>query len=187
MVQHGTYCTQIDPTGNGRLRCGGACLASVLLNDGYESDPYELMVRVSDSCGITDVGCTSAQLIACAMAHGLDGRTWVYADECEDALLKGEAVLLLCDNQYLEPRCYPMDYGWEAMHWIRIYHVSPGEQLAYIYDPLCWMPQKDGSVYQGPTASTLEGCLNAVRATGYPEAGVILTSRKGRDLNTPPE
>ena len=60
-------------------------------------------------------------------------------------------------------------------------------ELAYVYDPLAYIPQKDGSIFQGPTAMTLESIVNAVRATPYPEAGVILTSSQGRDLNRPPE
>lgn len=186
-MPYGTYCTQIDANGSGRERCGAACLASVLLNDGWKSDPWALTVQIADQYGITDRGATSDQLIAAANEYGLDGRKWVYAEELETALRGGEAGLLLCDNKYLEPRAYPLDYGWEAMHWIRIYAMSDFEELAYVYDPLCWIPQKDGSIYQGPTASTLEGLLNAVRASPYAEAGIILTSRQGRDLNKPPQ
>lgn len=183
MGQYGTYCTQIGPDGSGHERCGGACLASVLLNDGWQSDPWQLTVQVSDECGMTDRGCTSAQLIACANARGLDGRTWTYTEEAQEALANGEAVLVLCENQYLEPRPYPMDYGWEATHWIRIVRGSDFQGLCFVYDPLTYMVQKDGSPFQGPTCMDIESILNAVRATPYAEAGVILTSRQGRDLN----
>jgi hypothetical protein len=154
-----------------------------MLDDGWQSDPYELMVQVSDACGITDRGCTSDQLIACAAAYGLDGRKWTYVDEATAALNDGEAVLWLLDNQYMEPRAYPQGYGWEAMHWVRTLIISDYEELAYCYDPLAYLPQKDGSVFQGPVATTVEGLLNAVRATPYPEAGIILTSRQGNNLN----
>lgn len=186
-MPYGDYVTQIGPDGSGHERCGGACIASCLLSDGWQSDPYELMVQVSDQCGFTDSGATSQQMLDCAAAHGLDGRLWIYAEEAVTAVAQGEAVLCLLDNQYMEPRTYPAGYQWEAMHWVRVRHISDFEELAYVYDPLTWQPQKDGSVYQGPVASTLEGLLKAIQATPYPEAGVILTSRQGRDLNRPPE
>lgn len=185
-MTYGTYCTQIDQNGSGRERCGGACLASVLLNDGWQSDPWALTVAVSDECGITDRGCTSDQLIACANAHGLDGRKFTYVEEAEEALRNGEAVLWLCDNVYLEPRPYPAGYGWEATHWIRSLLISDAQNMHFVYDPLTYIVQKDGSVFQGPVAMDAETVLKAVQATPYAEAGVILTSRKGLDLNRPP-
>lgn len=182
-MPYGTYCTQIGPDGSGHERCGGACLASCLLDDGWASDPWQLTVQVSDQCGMTDVGCTSQQLIACAGARGLDGRLWYQPGEAKVAIDGGEAVLVLCDNKYLEPRPYPAGYGWEAMHWIRIVAYAARENLAYVYDPLTYIPQKDGSIFQGPTAMDLETIMRAVQVTPYSEAGVILTSRQGRNLN----
>lgn len=182
-MAYGTYCTQIGPDGSGHERCGGAVLASCLLDDGWASDPYQLMVQVSDQCGMTDRGCTSQQLIDCAAAHGLDGRLWYGQSEAKDAIDQGEAVLVLCDNEYLEPRPYPAGYGWEAMHWVRIVLYSDRDRLAYVYDPLTYMGQKDGSVYQGPTCMDLDTIMRAVQVTPYPEAGVILSSRQGRNLN----
>ena len=183
MTQYGTYCTQIGPDGSGHERCGGAALASVVLNNGWQSDPWALTVEISDKYGFTDRGATSAQIIDAAADYGLAGRMWYLVEDLKEALGQGEAVLWLLDNQYLEPRPYPMDYGWEAMHWIRTLHVSPYEELAYVYDPLCYMVQKSGAPYQGPTASTVDSLLSAVRATPYAEAGVVLTSLEGRDLN----
>lgn len=182
-MPYGTYCTQIGPDGSGHERCGGACLASCLLDDGWQSDPYELMVQVSNECGMTDRGCTSQQLIDCAAGRGLDGRLWYSADDVRSALAAGEAVLVLNDNKYLEPRPYPAGYGWEAMHWIRIVAASDRDNQAYVYDPLTYIGQKDGSVFQGPTTMDLETIMGAVRATPFAEAGVILTSRQGRRLN----
>lgn len=186
-MAYGTYCTQIDQNGSGRERCGGACLASVMLNDGWHSDPWDLTVQVSDACGITDRGCTSDQLIACANAYGLDGRKWTYVEEAQEALLAGEAVLILCDNQFLEPRPYPMGYGWEAMHWIRAVAFSDFQDLIFMYDPLTYMEQKSGPPYQGPTCMDVQSVMTSIAKTPYAEAGVVLTSRKGLDLNRPPE
>jgi hypothetical protein len=179
----GTYCTQIDANGSGRERCGGACLASCLLDDGWNSDPWALTVQVSDACGITDKGCTSSQLIACADMHGLDGRLWYGWDEASTALAAGEAVLCLLDNKFMIPRTYPMGYGWEAMHWVRVIVHSSRDDMAYVYDPLTYQIQRDGSIFQGPIASTAAGLVAAIQQTPYTEAGVILTSRQGKNLN----
>jgi hypothetical protein len=182
-VPNGTYCTQIDQNGSGRERCGGACLASVCLDDGWQSDPWQLTVQISDQCGITDRGATSADLIACAASYGLDGRMWTYWQEMLDAIKAGEAALILCDNKHLTPRTYPLGYGWEAMHWVRAVVASDRDDMVYLYDPLTWAPQKDGTVYQGPVASTFDGVNAAISATPFWESGVILTSRKGTNLN----
>jgi hypothetical protein len=186
-VAYPTYCTQLDSTGNGHYRCGGATLASVLLDDGWNSDPWELTVQISDEEGWTDVGCTSDQLIDAAGRRGLDGRKWVYMEELEEALKAGQAVAVLCQNQYLTPRPYPLDYGWEALHWIRALAVADRDDVVYCYDPLCWMVQKDGSAYQGPTVTTQDQLADAIRVNGWPEAGVLLSSRQGRDLNRNPQ
>jgi hypothetical protein len=182
-MPYGSYCTQIDASGSGRERCGGACLASCLLDEGYQSDPWALTVQVSDGCGITDRGATSLDLIACAANYGLDGRLWYTTQDAGAALAAGEAVLVLCDNQYLEPRPYPAGYGWEAMHWIRIVAYTAHDTVAYVYDPLTYMGQKDGSIYQGPTAMDVQTIMRAVQVTPYSEAGVILSSRQGKNLN----
>lgn len=182
-MPYGSYCTQIGPDGSGHERCGGACLASCLLDDGWQSDPYGLMVQVSDECGMTDVGCTSQQLISCAAGRGLDGRLWYQTGEARAALAAGEAVLVLLDNKFMQPRSYPLAYGWEAMHWIRIVAASERDDMCYVYDPLTYMSQKDGTIFQGPVASTFDGLAGAIQATPYNEAGVILTSRQGRNLN----
>lgn len=182
-MPYGSYCTQIDQYGSGRERCGGACLASCLLDDGWQSDPWQLTVDVSDGCGITDRGATSQQLIDCASAHGLSGRLWYSTGDAGAAIAAGEAVLVLCDNQYLEPRPYPAGYGWEAMHWIRVVAFTAHDKVCYVYDPLTYIPQKDGSIYQGPSAMDTATIMRAVQVTPYSEAGVILTSQQGRNLN----
>lgn len=178
-----TYCTQLDATGNGHYRCAGACLASALLDEGWQSDPWALTVQISDEEGWTDNGATSDQLISAAQARGLGGRKWTYWEELEQAVAQGEAVMVLCQNQYLEPRAYPMDYGWEALHWVRVLAVALRDDMCYVYDPLCYLAQKDGSVYQGPTLSTEGTMVTAIQTNGWPEAGVILTSGSGTNLN----
>lgn len=183
-MPYGSYCTQIGPDGYGAMRCGPASLASCLLDDGWESDPWELTLRVTSDCSFTQDGATSLEMISCAAAHGLDGRVWYTADELKQALAQGEGVLLLLDNRHMVPRSYPPGSSWNAMHWIRVVLHTERDDMAYVYDPLTYLAQPDGSVYQGPIASTAQGLLNAVMATGYAESGVILTSRQGRDLNS---
>jgi len=178
-----TYCTQLDSTGNGHYRCGGASLASCLLDDGWQSDPWQLTVQLSDQYGWTDAGCTSDQLLAAADEHGLAGRKWTDWDDAFVALAGGEAVLALLNNRYITPRPYPFGSGWESLHWIRIVALSDRDDMAYCYDPLCYMQESSGGFYQGPTASTQEGLTGGIQTNGWPEAGVILTSRAGRPLN----
>ena len=55
--------------------------------------------------------------------------------------------------------------------------------MVYLYDPLTYAIQKDGTVYQGPVASTFDGLNQAISATSYWESGIILTSRVGTNLN----
>lgn len=178
-----TYCTQLDQTGNGHERCAAAVLASALLDEGWQSDPWELTVQIADTEGWTDNGATSDQLISAAQARGLSGRKWTYWEELEAAIAAGEAVMILCQNVYLEPRPYPMDYGWEALHWVRCLQTSLRDEMCYLYDPLTWMVQKDGTPFQGPTVCTEDTLVTAIQQNGWPEAGVILTSGSGQNLN----
>jgi hypothetical protein len=140
-------------------------------------------VEISDSEGWTDVGCTSDQLLAAAARRGLDGRKWTSWDDMFVALGSGSAVLALCNNRWLIPRSYPPGSGWESLHWVRIVAASDRDDMLYLYDPLSYLHQLDGSVYQGPVASTQQGMGQAIASTAWPEAGVILTSRGGRSLN----
>ena len=180
---YGSYCTQIDPSGSGGMRCGPACCASVLLDAGWQSDPWALTLQLdSEVPGAAD-GTTSQDLITLMDRYGFDGRTWQHWQEMKDALVVGEAVLILCDNKYLEPRTYPSSSAWEAMHWVRAVVASDRDDMVYLYDPLTYAIQKDGTVYQGPVASTFDGLNNAISATPYWESGIILTSRVGTNLN----
>ena len=43
----GAYCTQIDPNGSGGDRCGPASCASVLLSEGWQSDPWQLTLQLA--------------------------------------------------------------------------------------------------------------------------------------------
>jgi len=95
----------------------------------------------------------------------------------------GEAVLILCDNKHLEPRTYPPGAAWEAMHWVRAVVATDRDDMVYLYDPLTYCLANDGSVYQGPVASTFDGLNQAISATPYWESGIILTSRVGVNLN----
>lgn len=180
---YGSYCTQIDPSGSGGMRCGPACCASVLLDAGWQSDPWALTLQLDSEVPGSVDGTTSQDLIDLMNRYGFDGRTWQQWAEMRNALDQGEAVLVLCDNKFLEPRSYPPGAAWEAMHWVRVVVASDRDDMVYLYDPLTWIVQKDGSVYQGPVASTFDGLNDAISATPYWESGVIFTSRVGVDLN----
>ena len=183
-MAYGSYCTQIGPDGYGAMRCGQASLASCLLDDGYQSDPWELTLQLERGSDPQGDGTTCQDLISLADEYGLDGRVWYSWDDAKQALTNGEAVLCLLNNEYLTPRTYPAGASWNAMHWIRVVRFSDRDDMCYVYDPLTYCVQLDGTVYQGPVASTAEDVMGAIASTAYPEAGVIFTSRGHRDLNS---
>jgi hypothetical protein len=182
-MAYGSYCTQIDPSGSGGMRCGPASCASVLLDAGWQSDPWALTLQLDAEVPGSADGTTSADLIALMDKYGFDGRTWQHWQEMRDALDVGAAVLVLLDHRYLVPRSYPDGAAWEAMHWIRVVVASDRDDMCYVYDPLTWIRNKDNSVFQGPIASNFDGMNEAISATPYWESGVILTSREGTNLN----
>ena len=182
-MAYGTYCTQIAPDGSGGMRCGPACVASVLLDDGWQSEPSQLTHQLDAAVDPAKDGTTCDDLIGLAEACGLDGESWYSWDDATSALTNGAAVLCLLDNRQLLPRSYPNGESWNAMHWIRVVRVSDRDDMCYVYDPLTYLYQPDGTAYQGPVASTVEQVLAAIQATPYAEAGVILRSRTSRDLN----
>lgn len=182
-MAYGSYCTQISPSGSGGMRCGPASVASVLLDDGWQSDPWELVLQLDQEVDPAKDGTTCDDLIRLADAHGVDGRNWYSWDDAIASMNMGAAVLCLLDNRYLLPRSYPNGESWNAMHWVRALVYSDRDDMVYLYDPLTYLYQPDGSVYQGPVASTQEQLWTAIMATSYSESGVILSSRQGRDLN----
>jgi hypothetical protein len=182
-MPYGSYCTQIDPSGSGGMRCGPASVASVLLDDGYQSDPWQLTLQLDAEIDPDKDGTTADELIALGGAHGLSGNRWYSWDDAKVGLSNGGAVLCLLDNRYLLPRSYPAGENWNAMHWIRVVVHSDRDDMCYVYDPLTYLYQPDGTAYQGPVASTAEQIMEAIMATPYAEAGCILWSQQGRDLN----
>ena len=179
----GDYCTQIGPDGYGAMRCGPACVASCALSNGWESDPWQLTLQMTGECDPAGDGTTSDDLIRLASKYGLDGSKWYAWSEATANMAAQNAVLCLLDNSRLVPRPYPSGSSWNAMHWIRILRVVESGKMVYAYDPLTYMYQPDGSVYQNPTVVTQESLWEAIMATGYPDAGVILLSTAGRNLN----
>lgn len=165
------------------MRCGPASCASVLLDAGWQSDPWQLTLQLDSEVPGAQDGTTSQDLIELMDKYGFDGRTWQHWQELLDGIMAGEAVLILCDNRHLTPRSYPSGASWESMHWIRGVVASDRDDMVYLYDPLTWIRQKDGTVYQGPVASTFDGINAAISATPYWESGIVLTSRQGVDLN----
>jgi len=177
------YCTQIAPSGSGGMRCGPASCASVLLSEGWQSDPWELTLELDAKVDPQKDGTTSQDLLTLMAGYGFGGGIWSSWSELHDRLWVGEAVLLLNANWYLEPRPYPSDASFNAMHWIRLVVDSVPDAMIYTYDPLTYLYQPDGSVYQGPTVHTVASCKAAGDATGYPEYGIYLLSPSGKNLN----
>jgi hypothetical protein len=177
------YCTQIAPSGSGGMRCGAASCASVLLSEGWQSDPWALTLQLDAQCDPTKDGTTSQDLLTLMDGYGFPGGLWSSWDDLDELMRNGLGVLLLCDNRHLVPRPYPAGAAWEAMHWVRIVATSVPDGMAYVYDPLTYLYQPDGSAYQGPTVATLDSLKAAGDVTGYPEYGVAFVSPTGRDLN----
>jgi hypothetical protein len=177
------YCTQMAPDGSGHEACGAACLASVMLSEGWQSDPWGLTQQVAMENGIWNEGSTSDQLLTAAGRYGFSGGKWYsWQDGCNH-LEAGHAVLNLLNNWVLEPREYPNGGAWNSLHWTRSVRQLDVDGLVYTYDPLCWMPQADGSVYQGPGLYTIATVQTAIAGTSWPEAGIYLVSPSGRNLN----
>jgi hypothetical protein len=177
------YCTQMDPNGSGGDRCGPASCASVLLSEGWQSDPWQLTLEVGGRCDPEMNGTTSDDLLNVMSDYGIPGDRWYGWDDLGELLEAGHAVLLLNENHLLVPRPYPSGSGFNATHWIRLVANSVPDAMLYVYDPLAYLYQPDGSVYQGPTVATAESVKAAGDATGYPEYGVYFVSPSGRRLN----
>lgn len=179
----GAYCTQIDPSGSGGDRCGPASCASVLLSEGWQSDPWQLTLQLAAQSDPAGNGTTSQDLLNLMAGYGFEGWTWHAWEQLGEGLRAGDAMLLLNENHLLVPRPYPAGTGWNATHWIRLVAGSVPDGMIYVYDPLTYLYQPDGTVYQGPTVATLASCKAAGDATGYPEYGVFFRSPSGRNLN----
>lgn len=168
------FATQIDQNGSGRDRCAAGVLASCMLSEGWQSDPFGLTVQVADEARWTDQGANSQQLMGEAARYGFQSRKWTAWQEALDALAAGQYVACLNMNAALRPTAYPLTGGWRQEHWLRLLQVLDGGEMAYCYDPLCYLPQIDGSIYEGPTVYTVESLRAAIAATPQPEAGVVL-------------
>lgn len=172
---HPGYTTQIGPDGSGHERCGPAVVASVLLSAGWESDPYQLVLEVANRVpgGWYDQGTTVETMLRLANEYGFKAQTWVVWTQAVEALQAGKAVLVLNMNEHLFPTNYPFAPGWRTEHWIRLVDLEDDE-LAYVYDPLTYLPQSDGRVYQGPTIQTIESIREAIRATPDAVSGIVM-------------
>lgn len=179
----GAYCTQIDPAGSGGDRCGPASCASVLLSEGWQSDPWQLTLECAAKSDPEGNGTTSQDLLKLMQGYGLAGALWYSWSDLEQLWRAGYAVLLLNENYLLSPRPYPNGTSWNATHWIRLVAGSVPDAMIYVYDPLTYLYQPDGSVYQGPTVATGASVKAAGDATGYPEYGVYFRSPSGKNLN----
>jgi hypothetical protein len=179
----GAYCTQIAPSGSGGMRCGPASCASVLLSEGWQSDPWELTLQLDAQVDPQKDGTTSQDLLTLMAGYGFAGGTWDTWSDLPALLDRGYGVLLLNANWLLSPRAYPSSSTFNAMHWIRLVADSVPDQMIYTYDPLCYLVQPDGTRYQGPTVATIASCKAAGDATGYPEYGIYLASPSGKNLN----
>lgn len=179
----GDYVTQIGPDGSGHERCGAACVASVLLSEGWQSDPFGLCCEVADKAGITDQGATSDDLLNVAATYGFSGGKWTTQAEGLDCYTAGHAVLALLDNHWLTPRAYPPGAQWNALHWIRLFDRLDQGEMWFCYDPLTYLYQPSGPVYQNPTVYLSGSIWNGIKHTTWPESGIFLMSPSGKNLN----
>jgi hypothetical protein len=177
------YCTQLAPDGSGHEACGAACLASVMLSEGWQSDPWGLTQQVAVDNGIWNEGATSQELLNAAFKYGFQGGLWYTWEEGLQHLRDGHGLLALNDNWLLEPRQYPRGGAWNSLHWVRLVQDIAVDGLVYTYDPLCYLQQVDGSVYQGPGVYTTPTVQSAIGSTSWPEAGIYLLSPSGKNLN----
>jgi hypothetical protein len=115
--------------------------------------------------------------------YGFSGGLWDTWDDLYPHWEHGHAVLLLNQNWLLSPRPYPASTSFNATHWIRLLVEAGPDQMIYVYDPLTYLYQPDGKVFQGPTVATSSSCKAAGDATGYPEYGIYLISPSGKNLN----
>lgn len=173
----------MDPSGSGGMRCGPASCASVLLSEGWQSDPWALTLELDAKVDLQKDGTTSQDLLTLMAGYGFSGGLWSNWSSLADLWQMGHAVLLLNANWYLEPRPYPSSSSFNAMHWLRMLVSAVPDAMIYTYDPLCWMVQPDGGAYQGPTVQTAASLKAAGDATGYPEYGIYLVSPSGKNLN----
>lgn len=177
------YCTQMAPSGSGGMRCGPASCASVLLSAGWQSDPWGLTLELDAKVDPEKDGTTSQDLLQLMAGYGFSGGLWDTWDDLYAHWERGDAVLLLNANWMLSPRPYPSSTSFNAMHWIRLLAEAGPDQMVYTYDPLTYLYQPDGTIFQGPTVHTTASCRAAGDATGYPEYGVYLKPLTGGDLN----
>jgi hypothetical protein len=175
------YVTQIWPDQSGHEGCAWASMASLMLSAGWESDAFGLYRQVQDQYGAPGQPVTLDQLAAALAAEGFTTQPWQGWAEAEGALARGDGVLCLLLNRLLLPRPYPFGAGWEAHHWLRLYGQWAGGCMALLYDPLCYAVQPNGAVYEGPTVATCESVRAAIRATPYPDSG-LLVHREGTNL-----
>jgi len=165
------------------MRCGPASCASVLLSEGWQSDPWALTLQLDAQVDPDKNGTTSQQLLALMSLYGFSGGLWDTWDDLYPHWEHGHAVLLLNQNWLLSPRPYPASTSFNATHWIRLLVEAGPDQMIYVYDPLTYLYQPDGKVFQGPTVATSSSCKAAGDATGYPEYGIYLISPSGKNLN----
>lgn len=177
------YCTQIDPAGYGGMRCGPASCASVLLSEGWQSDPWELTMQLDAQVDPAKDGTTSHDLLTLMKGYGFDGNLWYTWPDAHSHWASGHAILALNDNRYLCPRSYPPGDNWNSLHWVRLLIEAGPDAMTYTYDPLTYLMQPNGAVYQGPTVYQSSSIMRAIQATTWPEAGIYLVSPSGRDLN----
>lgn len=173
------YVSQLGPDGLGHDRCAPACLASYLLDQGWQSDPWLLLQELAAPGAPLAADRTHGadELIAAARGKGFTAVEWVQWPAVAPLLgLPGVGVFALVDNSVLRPTAYPNVPGWRAMHWVRLVElIGDDADLCVCYDPLTYLPQPHGLVYQGPMLYTTDSVRAAIMATPYGYAGVLAT------------
>lgn len=173
-----SYVSQLGPDGLGHDRCAPACLASYLLDRGWESDPWLLLQELAAPGAplAADRVHDASDLIEAARGKGFTGHRWLQWPIAQAALTRPEwGLFALVDNGVLRPTAYPNVPGWRALHWIRLVQlVGDDGDLVVTYDPLTHLPQPGGPVYHGPMLYTVQSVRSAIMATPVEYAGVLV-------------
>jgi uncharacterized protein YvpB len=167
------FLSQIDPaTGSGESNCGPAALAMLLAYRGVIAPSRGAMLYVADIVrdGVpdglgshTNTYTTFAQLQACA-AWFDQATVWCGSwSDIRASLEKGEPVILLVDNTYLQPRQYPVSPAFNGNHFIVLTGYDAAAGTVTVNDPL--------SVYaKGPATYTIASVVAAANAVGGVQA-----------------
>ncbi|MGH2355165.1 MAG: transglycosylase SLT domain-containing protein [Chloroflexota bacterium] len=163
------YVTQLEPDGSGYNNCGPACVTMGLAYNTIASGTREVMHVVAEEIRGRPWNVRTytnfAQMKAAAERHDIPHHQLSTWQQVYGALDSGQPVLILVDNQPLEPRQYPRSWEWNAHHFIALTGYTDTD--FYVGDPLCVYPPR------GPGRYTRSSVRAGVAAVGGVQALAI--------------